>query len=123
MERMRSEFGADPTSEVVDLDRALARVGGDRGLYRELLGMLFEDAPEQMRDIGEAIMGGNAKRVEQVAHSLKGAAASLEAGPLRDVALSLEVLGREANLSGAVGMLAELEAEMERLRGFAEELE
>jgi HPt (histidine-containing phosphotransfer) domain-containing protein len=109
-------------SHVVDLDQALDRVGGDRELYRELLDMLFEDASEQVRDMREAIGRGDAQRVERVAHSLKGAAASLEAGPVRDAALWLEMLGREVTLAGAAEALAELEAELERLRHFAEAL-
>lgn len=110
-------------SPVVDLDQALDRVGGDRELYRELLDMLFQDVPEQVGKMREAIASEDAKRVEQVAHSLKGAAANLGAGPVRDRALRLEMLGREANLAGAAGVLADLEAELERLRHFAETLE
>jgi len=84
--------------------------------------MLFEDAPGQVADMREAINGGDAKRVEQTAHSLKGAAANLEAGPLRDVALWLETLGRDERLNSAQGVLAELEAELERLHRFVEAL-
>jgi len=122
MRQRLSDLGGDPKSEAVDLDRALARVGGDRELYCELLDMLFEDAPGQVADMREAINGGDAKRVEQTAHSLKGAAANLEAGPLRDVALWLETLGRDERLNSAQGVLAELEAELERLHRFVEAL-
>ncbi len=113
----------DPEFEAVDLDRALARVGGDRELYHELLGMLFEDAAEQIGDMREAIDRGDAKRVERTAHNLKGAAAILEAGPLRDTALWLETLGKEEHLVSAEGALAELEAELERLHRLVEALE
>ena len=111
------------SSEVLDLDRGLARVSGDRELYFELLDMLLEDADRQVREIGEAIEAGDAKRIEYVAHSLKGAAASLEAGRVRDVALRLEEMGRGGSPAGAAGVLAELEAESKRLRRFAESLE
>lgn len=107
----------------MNLDQALVRLGGDWELYRELLDMLLEDAPEQVREMREAIGRGDAKRLELAAHSLKGAAANLEAGPLRDTALWLETLARDGNLRGTVGAVAELEAELERLRGFAEALD
>jgi len=109
--------------QVVDLDRALVRVGGDKEFYRELLGILLEGTPEQVQEMREAIETGAAERLERVAHSLKGAAASLEAGPVRDAALRLEMLGREADLAAAPQVLAELEAELGRLRQFAEEVE
>lgn len=118
-----SDLLTESKFEAVDLDRALARVGGDREVYHELLGMLFEDAAGQIGDMREAIDRGDARRVEQTAHSLRGAAASLEAGPLRDTALWLETLGREDRLANAEGMLAELEVELERLHRFAETLE
>lgn len=108
---------------VVDLHQALARVNGDKGFYQELLGMLLEDAPRQVEEIREAIGLGDASHVEQVAHSLKGAAASLGAEAVRNVVLSLEVLGRQSDLEGATIMLTELELEIERLNHFAEELE
>ena len=110
-------------SQVVDLEQAMGRVGGDRDFYQELLGMLLEDASGQIGDMREAIGRGDAKRVEQTAHSLKGAAANLEAGPLRDVAWWLETLGREERLASAEGALAELETELERLHRFVEALE
>jgi HPt (histidine-containing phosphotransfer) domain-containing protein len=123
MRRRPSDLGGEPTSGAVDLDRALARVGGDRELYFELLDMLFGDAAGQIGELREAIGGGDAKRMEQTAHSLKGAAANLEAGPLRDMALWLETLGREERLASAEGALSELEAELERLHRFVEALE
>lgn len=110
-------------SQAVHLHQALDRAGGDREFYRELLDMLLEDASEQVSEMKEGIEAGDAERVERVAHSLKGAAANLEAGPVRDAALCLEMLGREANLADAAGALVELEAELERLRHFAQELE
>ena len=108
---------------VVDLNEALARLGGDRKFYRELLDMLLQDAPQQLRDMSEALERADAKRIEQVAHSLKGAAASLEAGPVRDTAQRLETLGREANLSGTIEALHELQGQLERLRQFVQTLE
>ena len=110
-------------SQVVDLEKALDRLGGDKPLYRELLGMLFEVAPGQVQEMIEAVEKGDAVSVEQVAHSLKGAAASLEAGPVRDLAARLEILGRETRLADAAMLLAHLETELERLRRFTEEME
>ena len=113
------DIGVDLVSEVVDLEQALGRVGGDRGFYQELLGMLLEDAPEQVREMHAAIDGGNAEQLMQTAHRLKGAAANLAAGPVQDVALCLETMGRQGCLADAGTQLARLEAELSRLRRFA----
>jgi HPt (histidine-containing phosphotransfer) domain-containing protein len=109
-------------SQVVDLEQAMGRVGGDRDFYQELLGMLLEDAPEQVREMRGAIDGGDAEQLMQTAHRLKGAAANLAAGPVRDVALCLENMGRQGCLAGAETELARLEAELSRLHRFAETL-
>jgi HPt (histidine-containing phosphotransfer) domain-containing protein len=116
------DVGTDLVSEVVDLEQALGRVGGDRGFYQELLGMLLEDAPEQVREMEGAIHGGDAEQLMQTAHRLKGAAANLAAGPVRDVAMSLENMGRQGCLAGAETELARLEAELFRLQRFVETL-
>jgi HPt (histidine-containing phosphotransfer) domain-containing protein len=123
MSERRSDFRLPPEPEAVDLDQALARVGGDRELYYELLDMLVEDAPGEIGEMREAIGRGNAEEVERTAHSLKGAAANLGAGPLRDVALWLETLGRDGRLATAEAAVAELESELKRLHRFTETLE
>ena len=80
--------------------------------------MLLEDAPGHVGEIRSAIERGDAKQVEEAAHCLKGAAANLEAGPLRDAAQSLEVLGRERRLERAAPALAQLETELDRVSRF-----
>lgn len=118
----RVGIGEGLVSEAVDLEQALGRVGGDQEFYQELLGMLLEDAPDQVREMQAAIEGGDAEQLMQTAHRLKGAAANLAAGPVRDVALCLETMARQGRLAGAGTQLARLESELSRLRRFAQTL-
>jgi HPt (histidine-containing phosphotransfer) domain-containing protein len=106
----------------VELDQALARVGGDRAFYRELLDMLLADAPGQVAEIAEALATGDASRVERAAHSLKGAAANLAAGPTRDAAAELESMGETGDLANAAGVLSVLARRLDELASYADEI-
>jgi CheY-like chemotaxis protein/HPt (histidine-containing phosphotransfer) domain-containing protein len=100
---------------VYDLNEALARCGGDRGLLRELIDLFLADMPQQMSQLRTAIDEQNDEVIYRLAHTVKGAVATFEAEPARLAALELELLGR-------TGRQAEMLASLERLRARLEEL-
>lgn len=102
----------------LDLEDGLARAGGEKDFYKELLDLFLEDVPQRVAELRSAIEAGDAARVASAAHSIKGAAANLSAMPVRETAYALETRGRGADLSGAPQLLAQLEAEIERLAEF-----
>jgi len=103
----------------VDLDEALEMVGGDRELLCEAVGLfLAEDYPRQLEDLVESLECQDARSSKAAAHGIKGALLSFGGRPASDVALRLETMGREGDLSGAQGALEELEAEVKRFAAF-----
>ena len=64
---------------------------------------------------GRAIHRSDAEGLRKSAHALKGAAANLSAGRAVEVALRLENIGRNADLSGAAKAFALLESESQKL--------
>jgi len=106
--------------EVPILDRAavLERLGGDEDMLQTFLDLLLEQATAELPKLTEAVQQGDAKRVEHLAHSLKGAAASLSAERVRQAAYQLEIIGRSGDLSSAQDALAQLRHEVDQLRQF-----
>ncbi|MGC8879751.1 MAG: Hpt domain-containing protein [Anaerolineae bacterium] len=104
------------TLPIWDRTAALERLGGDENLLLELMEMLLDQIAEGIVCLSEAIERGDARGVEQTAHSLKGASASLGAERFRQSAFQLEQIGRSGNLSDAVNVLAKLQEEADLLR-------
>jgi PAS domain S-box-containing protein len=102
----------------IDIDGAAERLGGDLEFMREIVQEFLDFAPGQLEAIRAEVQSGNADGLERAAHTLKGAAASINAEPIRAMALRLEEIGRSGNLHNAGTGLAELEEEFKRLQDF-----
>jgi CheY-like chemotaxis protein len=98
-----------------DFSAALSYVGGDRALLDELLGIFAEDAPVRMDAIRRAIASGDAQELMREAHTLKGALKVLGASAAAGLALDLETLARDGDLSRAQAAGAALARAMDRL--------
>jgi PAS domain S-box-containing protein len=103
-------------SNLLDRPTALARVGGDSELLRELAGLFLEEYPRLLEEVRAAVDAEDAVRLKGVAHSLKGSVDNFAAAAVYEAALTLEMLGRNGNLSGAREAYGTLVREMERLR-------
>ena len=110
-----------PSVPPVDLDAALEVVGGDRELLHEAVELFFEqDYPRQLTALREGLDRQDARAVKRAAHGIKGALRSFGGQVASDVALRLEMMGREGDFSGAQGAVEELEAEVGRFAAFFE---
>jgi CheY-like chemotaxis protein/HPt (histidine-containing phosphotransfer) domain-containing protein len=92
----------------------LRRLGESSGkpLLQTLVDTYTAETPRRLARMREAVVRADAADLTFVAHSLKGISAQL--GVVRVAALSaeLERMGRDAELDGAAGLLAELEREV-----------
>ena len=100
----------------LDLNAALARLGGDHQLLRDLIGFFFEDSPPLLERVERGVTERDAKAVERSAHSLKGLAANFDAKDAVQAALRLEKLGHSGNLATAPEAIKELRQEIASLR-------
>jgi CheY-like chemotaxis protein len=105
----------------VDISAALQSVEGDQDLLVDLFEAFQQDYPKQLAELQDAIGTGNAERMAQVAHSLKGAVGYFGAQTVHTLAHRLETMGHQAELEGASSVLQQLEQELERLSAFAAE--
>ncbi|HEY1755397.1 MAG TPA: Hpt domain-containing protein [Bryobacteraceae bacterium] len=112
------------TPSIGSLDRevALARMGGDEELLKEIAALFLENYQDWLRDLRQATARGDALMVERTAHGLKGSVANFGARNAVEASLNLEHLGRTRDLAGATESLAALEVALETLRGDLESL-
>ena len=113
------EAGAEDAGPALDEAAALTYVGGDRQLLGELLDIYLADAPGHLHAIRDAVAGADPAALMRAAHTLNGSLRVLGATAAIALVGSLEALGRDGRLEGAVALLAGLEPELERVRGAA----
>jgi signal transduction histidine kinase/DNA-binding response OmpR family regulator len=98
--------------QVFDRAGLQERIGDDdEALLREMIGLFLAEAPVHIRQLHLALAEGDADRVLQLSHALKGEAANLEAEALCDVAHRLETAGREGDLDSARTIAPQLDRE------------
>lgn len=112
------ESSAARTAGDAPLDREglLEIVGGMPRIARELVRLYRQNCPELVEKIRRAAEAGDAAGLKESAHALKGMSLNLSAGPVADVSLRLERMGRAEELSRSAETLEALERELARLR-------
>jgi CheY-like chemotaxis protein/HPt (histidine-containing phosphotransfer) domain-containing protein len=83
----------------------LARTGNDPQLAREVISLFVQSAEETLRQLKAAIGAGDLARVQQLAHSAKGSAASTAAESVSRCAATLERAPAGAQIALAHGAL------------------
>lgn len=112
---------SDAMSEL-NYQAALARVGGDRELLGELAALFLDEYPQLLDQARQGLLGGDFDAIANSAHQLKGLLGQFGADHAREVAMRVEVAGRNANRDGATASLAELTAAMAAIRGALESM-
>ncbi len=107
---------------VLDAGELHDRLGGDRELARELLSVFLEEHANMSSGVEDALNAGDTAALKMKAHGLKGMAANISAGALRDISLRVEQAADRGDLAGAGKLIEELGAVMratlERVRGY-----
>jgi len=81
-----------------EVDAAIARLGGDVELYKELIQSFLDDHSQLLPKLKQAISTADADALHRAGHSLKGLALSCGAMGVADAAAILERYGREKRL-------------------------
>ena len=69
-------------------------------------------------DLRSAVQADEGKRISEIAHAIKGSAATVGATIVQALAAELEVLGREGDSERLAPLAADLARELERARAF-----
>ena len=96
------------SNAVFDEDELLKRLTGDRALGQTILLGFLEDIPQQIAILKQHLGEGDVPLAGRQAHTIKGAAATIGAGALSDVAFAIEQAGKRVNWSGPPNLLTGL---------------
>ncbi len=103
---------------VVDLNKALDMVDGDKEFLKELVELFKKDYTEKLEEISSAIQKKDFKTIDEVAHSLKGASGNLGLMRIYELSFEIEKMGKEAKLEGVEKIYEELKKELNRFKEF-----
>lgn len=87
-----------------------------KGEYRRLMRDYLTVSPDHLGEIGEAVIDGNAEKVEYLAHKLKSTSIIFGADDVSNLAAQLEILGKEKDLAHAGQFYKELHMSFERVQ-------
>jgi CheY-like chemotaxis protein/HPt (histidine-containing phosphotransfer) domain-containing protein len=89
---------------------------GDRELAQRILRGFVNDMPRQIALLAEAVNASDAGQARLIAHSIKGAAASVCGIEVRDAARKLELTASAGDMAAATAALPGLSESLDRLR-------
>jgi two-component system sensor histidine kinase/response regulator len=111
-----------PAAAPWNRDAVAERFMGDWDFVQVLLEKFERQADIDVQQLEQRVAAHDAEQTAQLAHRLKGAAASLSAEPLAAAAARLEALGRKQALDEIEDCFAELRDELERFRSYHREV-
>jgi PAS domain S-box-containing protein len=108
---------------VFDEPSLLKRVGGNKALMQRLVKEFLGDTPSQLSILRKHLEDGDAPSARRQAHKVKGAAATLSAGALREVAYQAEQAAMANQLERLAELLPAIESEFERVKAALQPVE
>ena len=105
-------------ADLIDLNEAISRVGGDEEFYAELLEDFRTLGNECLPKLKNALQNKDATLLNETAHSLKGAAGNLGFKQLYDITFRLEMMGKSNNFTSAGELIDQTDKELQKLTQF-----
>jgi len=90
------------------------------GLLARVITLYLQEAPAQLAALQEAVAQGDAGRVEEVAHGLKGSSAQLGATRMVSLCASVQEAAGAHDLNRAAAQVVALQREFVRVRAALE---
>jgi signal transduction histidine kinase/DNA-binding response OmpR family regulator/HPt (histidine-containing phosphotransfer) domain-containing protein/CHASE3 domain sensor protein len=107
-----------PAVEGLDTADGLLRVAGNKSLYTKLLRQFVEQQAAAAANIVEALNAGDHATAERIAHTVKGVAGNLGAGPVHRSASALEqAIFSRSDAKGIEALRQRLASDLEGLIG------
>jgi PAS domain S-box-containing protein len=115
----RSSSGLNP--QVVERLRTLGEATEPSFMSQIFTSFLSEGA-DRINILRSSLERSDAKLLCRTAHALRGASGSVGAQYIADIAKELEALGKTSRMTGAAGLIEQIEDEFERVKGEIAEL-
>jgi PAS domain S-box-containing protein len=107
---------AEDAAAVFDRAGALDRLEGDEELAQIVFAAFLEDMPQQIQALKDLVKSGDTAGSARLAHSIKGASASVGGERLRNLASGMEKAADAGNLHLVAAGMADLEHQFNRLQ-------
>jgi signal transduction histidine kinase/CheY-like chemotaxis protein/sensor domain CHASE-containing protein/HPt (histidine-containing phosphotransfer) domain-containing protein len=104
--------------EPLHLERMAEISDGDAEFEKDLVGEFLRTAPVLIENALQAVTAGDAVGVQRAAHTLKGAAGSIGAGPLAEASAFLEETSKAGRLEEATPRLQQIQQRFDELSTF-----
>jgi two-component system, sensor histidine kinase and response regulator len=117
-----SRDGQVDDSQIVDVEGALRRLGGDRALFTCLAKVFNEDSPELLNRLVAAVRSTEGEQIRKAAHALRGLVANFGSQSLMQALRELEEIGVRDDLKRAGELLAQVNDKTARLQNSLNEL-
>ncbi len=102
----------------VDMDRLMELAGGEKAMLKELVELFYSQTVKQLAQLEAAIKANKTEEVRHLAHSCKGASATMGMAPLAAIFFELEKMGRAGSLDGAGSSVSGAASEFKRVQDF-----
>ncbi|HEY1787070.1 MAG TPA: response regulator [Verrucomicrobiae bacterium] len=102
----------------IEMDRLAELADGDKDTLRELVELFTKQTTRQLSQMEAAVQANKAEELRHLAHSCKGASATMGMAPLAAIFHELEKLGRAGVVDGAAPFLAAAASEFTRVQNF-----
>ncbi len=102
----------------VEMTRLADLTEGNPESMRELVDMFYNQTARQLKEIEDAVRENKSAEVGHIAHSCKGACATLGMARMAAVLLKLEQMGKSGALAGAEESCAEARREFKDIQTF-----
>jgi HPt (histidine-containing phosphotransfer) domain-containing protein len=112
---MHSDTDAPGDAPVLDQDKTLERLKGDTEFQALLYKTFAQDLEQRMQRFRDTLAAGDVPSVAKQAHSLKGAAATIDAEALRRAAYALELAAKDGEPDHVRTAFAEVERQKDLL--------
>ncbi len=113
--RLRAD-AAMPASVSFDHEGTLRRLGGDTGLYKDLVGFFLEDSADLFQQLQIATAGEDVAATERASHSLRGICANFGAGEAINLCWTIERRAGVGDWHEVRAAQSQLDGALKRLR-------
>ena len=103
-------------ANILDLEDVLTRVQDDKELLIELLDIFEDYFPDKRKMLDEFAEQGDAEKIKEVIHSIKGAAGNISAKSMHDTCVEIERLALENNIEAIKKCLVDLDKQFSSLK-------
>jgi CheY-like chemotaxis protein/HPt (histidine-containing phosphotransfer) domain-containing protein len=111
----KSDRNNQPSSLETDFDYAAALGASDQDVVEIIADVFHEQCPVDLRKMKQALANGDFKSLMHTAHALKGSLGMFGAKPAVALALQLEVMANQSELTVSSAKIAEMKAALDAL--------